>query len=206
MGKRKMLWMVLGALIVIGSSMRVGGIRLSRMGAVCNILAEMSKEDIEVLERIDLLESREWIAYRNKNRSEYGSVLVKQSWGVFYHAESAVRLQLSDNEPVVRSKPSMYGKEMIFVATNNPEIAYISSGIEDTNFSQETIQALTLQEILLKPDYYRVQELKDGYTLFIWDESIEHEESSRNSYMLGFNKDGELIVDATGTMKGVYVQ
>lgn len=197
---------IIGLLILIVVFMRTGNISLNRMGAVYTNLNDLPKEAIEVLEKVDLLEDREWIAYRNKDRSEYGSVLVKKSWGIFYQAEGAVRLYLSVNEPLVRSKPSMYGKEMIFVATNDPTIAYISSGIEDIGFSQEIIQSLTLEDVLAKPDDYRVEEVKDGYALFIWDKSITSEESCKNTYMLAFDKDGNLIIDATGTMHGIYVK
>lgn len=197
---------IAGVLLLICVFVIKGTGSLSSIDAMYTILNELPKEDIEVLEIVDLLEDREWIAYRTKNRSEYGSVTVNRSWGIFYHAESAVRLQLSSNQPLVRSKPSEYGKEMILVATNNDEIAYISSGIEDSNFSQETIQSLTLEDVLAKPDNYRVQEVKDGYTLFIWDESITPEESTKNNYMLAFDREGNLIVDATGTLHGIYVE
>lgn len=197
---------IIGLLILIVVFMRTGNISLNRMGAVYTNLNDLPKEAIEVLEKVDLLEGREWIAYRNKDRSEYGSVLVKKSWGIFYQVEGAVRLHLSVNEPLVRSKPSMYGKEMIFVATNDPTIAYISSGIEDIGFSQEIIQSLTLEDVLAKPDDYRVEEVKDGYALFIWDKSITSEKSCKNTYMLAFDKDGNLIIDATGTMHGIYVK
>ena len=205
-GMMKKSLMIIGALIFIGILILSENVNLNRMDAVYNILNEFPKKDVEVLEIVNLLEGRELIVYRNMNKSEYGHVLLRKAWGIFYHAEGAVKLQLSSNQPLARSKPSMYGKEMILVATNNSEIAYISSGIEDLNFSQETIQSLTLKDVLAKPDNYRVQEVKDGYTLFIWDESITSEESDKNNYMLAFDKEGHLIVDATGTLHGIYVK
>ncbi|MGL6173321.1 MAG: hypothetical protein ACRC1P_01745 [Cellulosilyticaceae bacterium] len=202
----KKFLIILCSFILIGIFIKIEDIHFNKMGAVYTILPQLAKEDIEVLETIELLDNREWIAYRSKDKSEYGSILIKKSLGLFYHAESAVTLQLSNQTPLVRSKPSMYGKEMIFVATHDAEIAYLSSGIENPNFSQETIQSLTLADVLAKPDTYTVEAIKDGYALFIWDESITPEESNLNNYILAFDNAGNLIIDATGTLYGIYVK